>query len=51
MENVQKIKIKLENTWIDFMRSIYAPYKGNIGMKDETRETGTNRGVSEMKWE
>ena len=23
---------------------------GNIGTKDETRETGTNRGVSEMQW-
>ena len=27
MENVQKIKIKLENIWIDLIRSIYAPYK------------------------
>ena len=26
MENVQKIKIKLENIWIDLIRSIYAPY-------------------------
>ena len=25
MENVQKIKIKLENIWIDLIRSIYAP--------------------------
>ena len=33
MENVQKIKIKLENIWIDLIKSIYAPYikswKGN----------------------
>ena len=27
MENVRKIKIKLENIWIDLLRSIYAPYK------------------------
>ena len=27
MENIQKIKIKLENIWIDLMRSIYALYK------------------------
>ena len=26
MENVQKIKIKLENIWIDLIRGIYAPY-------------------------
>ena len=26
MENVQKIKIKLENIWIDLIKSIYAPY-------------------------
>ena len=26
MENVQKIKIKLDNIWIDLIRSIYAPY-------------------------
>ena len=26
MENVQNIKIKLENIWIDLIRSIYAPY-------------------------
>ena len=26
MENVPKIKIKLENIWIDLIRSIYAPY-------------------------
>ena len=26
MENVRKIKIKLEDIWIDLMRSIYAPY-------------------------
>ena len=26
MKNVQKIKIKLENNWIDLIRSIYAPY-------------------------
>ena len=26
MENVWKIKIKLENIWIDLIRSIYAPY-------------------------
>ena len=26
MENVQKVKIKLENIWIDLIRSIYAPY-------------------------
>ena len=27
MENVRKIKIKLENIWIDLIRSIYAPYR------------------------
>ena len=27
MENVQKIKIKLENIWIDLIRSIDAPYR------------------------
>ena len=26
MENIQKIKIKLENIWIDLIRSIYALY-------------------------
>ena len=26
MGNVRKIKIKLENIWIDLIRSIYAPY-------------------------
>ena len=26
MENVRKIKVKLENIWIDLIRSIYAPY-------------------------
>ena len=26
MENVQKIKIKLKNIWIDLIRSIYALY-------------------------
>ena len=26
VENVWKIKIKLENIWIDLIRSIYAPY-------------------------
>ena len=26
MENVQRVKIELENIWIDLMRSIYAPY-------------------------
>ena len=27
MENVYKIKIKLENIWIDLIRGIYAPYR------------------------
>ena len=27
MKNVWKIKIKLENIWIDLIRSIYAPYR------------------------
>ena len=27
MENVRKIKIRLENIWIDLIRSIYAPYR------------------------
>ena len=27
VENTRKIKIKLENIWIDLIRSIYAPYK------------------------
>ena len=27
MENVHKIKIKLENIWIDLIMGIYAPYK------------------------
>ena len=26
MEKVHKIKIKLENIWIDLIRGIYAPY-------------------------
>ena len=26
MENVYKMKIKLENIWIDLIRGIYAPY-------------------------
>ena len=26
MENVYKIKLKLENIWIDLIRGIYAPY-------------------------
>ena len=26
MENVRKIRIELENIWIDLIRSIYAPY-------------------------
>ena len=26
IENTRKIKIQLENIWIDLMRSIYAPY-------------------------
>ena len=26
MENVHKIKIKLENIWIDLILGIYAPY-------------------------
>ena len=30
MENVQKIKIKLENIWIDLIRSIYAPYRDTV---------------------
>ena len=30
MENVRKIKIKLENIWIDLIRSIYAPYKKDL---------------------
>ena len=30
MENVQKIKIKLRNIWIDLIRSIYAPYKDSL---------------------
>ena len=30
MENVQKIKIKLENIWIDLIRSIYAPYRYHL---------------------
>ena len=30
MENVQKIKIKLENIWIDLIRGIYAPYNIDI---------------------
>ena len=29
MKNVRKIKIKMENIWIDLIRSIYAPYRGN----------------------
>ena len=35
MENVQKIKIKLENIWIDLIRGIYAPY--NILSQDSTK--------------
>ena len=31
MENVQRVKIELENIWIDLIRSIYAPYKLSIG--------------------
>ena len=27
MENVYKIKIKLENIWIDLIMGIYVPYK------------------------
>ena len=27
MEKIHKIKIKLENIWIDLIRGIYAPYK------------------------
>ena len=34
MENVQKIKIKLENIWIDLIRSIYAPYRYFYQMLD-----------------
>ena len=30
MENVQKIRIKLGNIWIDLIRSIYAPYRPYI---------------------
>ena len=30
MENVYKIKIKLENIWIDLIRGIYAPYTFTI---------------------
>ena len=30
MKNVQKIKIKLENIWIDLRRSIYAPYNMRV---------------------
>ena len=31
-ENVQKIKIKLENIWIDLIKSIYAPYSLSVAM-------------------
>ena len=31
MENVHKIKIKLENIWIDLIMGIYAPYTLAIG--------------------
>ena len=31
MENVHKIKIKLENIWIDLIMGIYAPYIISVG--------------------
>ena len=34
MENVRKIKIKLENIWIYIIRSIYAPYSKVNGASD-----------------
>ena len=38
MENTQKIKIKLENIWIDLIRSIYVPYSRSSGkLGDEKR--------------
>ena len=38
MENVRKIKIKLENIWIDLIRSIYAPYRNDRRVKQHTGE-------------
>ena len=31
MKNVRKIKIRLENIWIDLIRSIYAPHRNDLG--------------------
>ena len=42
MENVRKIKIKLENIWIDLIRSIYAPYiyKQSVGASKKESDQG-----------
>ena len=39
MENVHKIKIKLENIWFDLIRGIYAPYNKCV----EKEVSGTSR--------
>ena len=38
MKNVHKIKIKLENIWIDLIMGIYAPYTTSIGPGDQSEE-------------
>ena len=37
MENVRKIKIKLENIWIDLIRGIYALYKMRGPLKEAVK--------------
>ena len=45
MENVHKIKIKLENIWIDLIMGIYAPYrdKGEQGQMEGCWRCDGNR--------
>ena len=45
MENVRKIKIKLENIRIDLIRSIYAPYNSNTLSHHADHESGSRDNV------
>ena len=57
MENIQKIKIRLENIWIDLIRSIYAPYRLDPALQnqvallgDGTPDFGDPEGWYEAAW-
>ena len=49
MENVQKIKIKLENIWIDLIRGIYAPYMFHMCQTEDLVLVNRHASVTKME--